>query len=55
MLHIGHLKVSKVLNKNCYKIGYSSLDTDQKIVQHLYSDATVYINRKMINAYKLLA
>lgn len=47
------LKVSKVKNKNCYKIGYSSYDVGCRIVDYLYKDATVFINRKMEKAHEL--
>ena len=42
----GTLKVSKVKDKDCYKISYTSLADQRKIVNHLYGNATVYLNRK---------
>lgn len=45
----GNLNVSKVKDKDCYKIGYSSMSDQIKIAKHLYDGATIYLPRK----YKL--
>lgn len=45
-LGTGNLKVSKVKDKDCYKIGYSSLSDQKIIANYLYSNANVYLNRK---------
>lgn len=45
---VGPLKVSKVKDKNCYKIGYSSFYDQKRIARYLYSGSTVYLNRKYV-------
>ena len=57
VLGTGHLKVSKVKDKNCYKIGYSSLNTAIAIaiVNHLYKDSVIFIDRKKDNANNILS
>lgn len=40
------LKVSKVKDKNCYKVSYSSIYDMQNIQKLLYQNATVYLSRK---------
>lgn len=49
------LKVSKVKNKNCYKIAYSSLKDDKSIIKYLYADATIYLSRKYDKANEILS
>lgn len=48
------LKVSKVKDKDCYKIGYSSIVDQYKIIHHLYKDSTIYLSRKARKANEIL-
>lgn len=49
-LGINILTASKVKDKNCYKLGYTSLVDVKQIIQFLYKDATVGLKRKYNNA-----
>ena len=48
------LKVVKVKDKDCYKIGYSSKNDFIKIYNHMYRDANIFINRKYDNIHKVI-
>jgi len=50
-LGVGILTPSKVKDKNCYKVGYSSLKDNKLIVKYLYDGATVGLKRKYEKAY----
>ena len=45
-LGVGPLKVSKVKDKNCYKISYSSVNDQRKIAYFLYNNSNIYLDRK---------
>lgn len=45
-LGVGPLSPSKVKDKDCYKIGYSSLSDNKKIIKYIYSNASVGLKRK---------
>lgn len=45
-LGVGPLKISKVKDKDCHKISYSSVDDQRKIARLLYKNSNVYLNRK---------
>ena len=51
---VGVLKPSKVKNKNCYKLGYSSLLDNKAIIKYLYKDAEIFLNRKYEHALEIL-
>ena len=48
------LSPSKVKNKNCYKIGYSSLKDGKDIIRLLYGDSTIRLSRKYERAKEIL-
>lgn len=45
-LGVGPLTPSKVKDKDCYKIGYSSLHDDKIVIEYLYKNASVGLKRK---------
>jgi hypothetical protein len=51
---VGILSPSKVKDKNCYKIGYTSLSDAKTIINFLYKDSTVRLERKYNKAMEIL-
>lgn len=54
ILGLNTLKVSKVKDKDCYKIDYSSHNQGIAIIKWLYKDASVFIQRKRDNAERFV-
>lgn len=48
------LSASKVKDKDCYKLGYTSLDDVKNIIRYLYSNATIGLTRKYKNACEIM-
>lgn len=54
-LNVGVLNPSKVKDKNCYKLQYSSYPDVCSIVYYLYSNSTIYLQRKYNKAAEICA
>lgn len=54
-LHVGLLTPSKVKNKDCYKLQYSSYADVCEVVHYLYSNSSIYMDRKYARAAEICA